>query len=109
MMHAEESFQIAVVRMLRAAGFFVFAVPNGGRRNLREAARLKAQGVLAGVSDLIVLVPYKVFFVELKNPNGKGRQSPQQHYFEESVKAYGHNYLIWDNWDQVEAFINAYR
>lgn len=96
--------------MLRMAGHFVFAVPNGGNRNLREAARLKAQGVMAGVSDLVLLLPdRKVYFIELKNPNGKGRQSPNQRWFEENVKEYGQQYVIWDSWKQVEDFINVHR
>ena len=95
--------------MLKGAGHFVFAVPNGGSRNLREAARLKAQGVLAGVSDLVILLPHKVYFVELKNPNGKGRQSPAQRAFEEKVRSMGHEYQIWDSWGHVELFINAHR
>ena len=53
MRHAEADFQVGVVRFLRMAGHFVFAVPNGGSRNLREAVNLKAQGVMAGVSDLM--------------------------------------------------------
>lgn len=110
MRHDEANFQIGVVRILRMAGHFVFAVPNGGSRNLREAVNLKAQGVLAGVSDLILLLPNrKVYFIELKNPNGKGRQSPAQREFEENVRAMGHEYLIWDKWQQVEQFINAHR
>lgn len=96
--------------MLRMAGHYVFAVPNGGNRNLREAARLKAQGVMAGVSDLIIMLPNKkIYFVEVKNPNGKGRQSQAQRDFEENVCAMGHIYQIWDKWSQVEEFINAHR
>lgn len=95
---------------MRMAGHFVFAVPNGGSRNLREAVNLKAQGVMAGVSDLIVLLPgKKVYFIELKNPNGKGRQSPAQREFEDNVRAHGHEYLIWDKWAQAEQFVNAHR
>lgn len=110
MRHDEANFQVGIVRMLRMAGHYVFAVPNGGSRNLREAVNLKAQGVLAGVSDLIVLLPgKKVYFIEIKNPNGKGRQSPPQREFEENVTSYGHEYLLWDSWQQVEDFINAHR
>lgn len=109
MRHAEADFQIGVVRFLRMAGHFVFAVPNGGSRNIIEAANLKAQGVMAGVSDLILLLPNKVYFIELKNPNGKGRQSPAQMEFEDNVRAYGNEYLLWDNWAQVEQFVNAHR
>lgn len=110
MRHDEENFQIGVVRMLRMAGHYVWAVPNGGNRNLREAARLKAQGVLAGVSDLVIMLPNrKMYFVEIKNPNGKGRQSPAQRDFEDTVVAMGHTYQIWSKWAQVEQFINAHR
>lgn len=109
MKHAEADFQIGVVRFLRMAGHYVFAVPNGGSRNVIEAANLKAQGVMAGVSDLILLLPHKVYFIELKNPNGKGRQSPAQREFEDNVRAYGQEYLLWDNWAQVEQFVNAHR
>lgn len=109
MKHAEADFQIGVVHFLRRAGHFVFAVPNGGSRNIIEAANLKAQGVMAGVSDLILLLPKKVYFIELKNPNGKGRQSPAQREFEDNVRAYGNEYLLWDNWAQVEQFVNAHK
>lgn len=110
MYNDEAAFQCNVVNMLKETGFYVFAVPNGGSRNIKEAHNLKLQGVKAGVSDLIILLPKgQVYFVELKNPNGKGRQSPNQRAFEESVKGYGHQYLIWDKWPQVEQFINAHR
>lgn len=109
MRHDEANFQVGVVRFLRMAGYYVFAVPNGGSRNVIEAANLKAQGVMAGVSDLILLLPHKVYFIELKNPNGKGRQSPAQREFEDNVRAYGQEYLLWDNWAQVEQFVNAHR
>ena len=64
---------------------------------------------MAGVSDLILLLPGKVYFIEIKNPNGQGRQSPSQVEFEENVKALGQQYMIWDKWQQVEAFVNAHR
>lgn len=109
MRHDEENFQIGVVRALKYAGHFVFAVPNGNRNNPIQGHKYKIMGQLAGVSDLILLLPGKVYFIELKNPNGKGRQSPAQREFEESVKGYGQDYLIWDSWQKVEAFINAHR
>ena len=109
MRHDEENFQIGVVRMLRMAGHFVFAVPNT-RYNAKEGHRFKIMGQMPGVSDLILLIPSgKVFFIELKNPNGTGRQSTTQREFEDTVRAFGHTYLIWDSWKQVEQFINAHR
>lgn len=109
-MQAEANFQMNVVRMLRATGFFVFAISNGwGKMNVRQATRAKMQGIMPGVSDLVILLPKgQVYFVELKNPNGKGRQSPAQSDFENRVKGMGHNYLIWDNFFEVEEFIKGH-
>ena len=110
MRHDEENFQIGVVRALKYAGHFVFAVPNGNRNNPIQGHKYKIMGQMAGVSDLILLLPKgKVYFIELKNPNGKGKQSPSQREFEDNVRALGHEYLIWDSWQQVKQFINAHR
>ena len=51
----------------------MFAVPNGGWRSLRTAARLKAEGVLAGVPDIFLAAPRGSshgLFVEMKRASG---------------------------------------
>lgn len=107
--YLEASFQSNVVRFLRRQGFYVFAVPNGGniKLNLIQGAALKREGLLAGVSDLIIVLQNRVIFVEIKSPNGKGRQSENQKQFEREVVARGHEYLLWSNWAEVEAFVNV--
>lgn len=107
--HDESNFQIGVVNHLRWAGFYVFAVPNGQRLNLLRAKLAVREGLMSGVSDLILLLPGKVYFIEIKNPNGKGRQSPAQREFEDTVRAYGHKYLLWDSWNQVEQFVKDHK
>lgn len=57
-----------------------FAIPNGGKRNAREAARLKCQGVKAGVPDIFVPMGRKGFcglFIEMKGPIVKGKPIPR--------------------------------
>jgi hypothetical protein len=49
----------------------LFHVPNGGSRNKIEAVRLRAQGVVKGITDLIGLGQNGMFGVELKVPGGK--------------------------------------
>lgn len=50
----------------------VFAVPNGGSRDAREAANLKTQGVLAGVPDLGIVLPCgEICWVEMKATDGR--------------------------------------
>ena len=50
---------------------WLIAIPNGGKRNASEAARMKKQGVKAGVSDLFLALPSKQFhglWIEMKAP-----------------------------------------
>lgn len=51
---SELSEQIYVVKRLRVAGVLFCAVPNGGRRDRREAILLKASGTVSGVPDLLI-------------------------------------------------------
>lgn len=92
--HIESDIQKECVRLFRLfyPGFLVFSVPNGGSRNAREAAILSAEGVLPGVSDLIVVARGRVLFVEMKSP--RGRQSRYQKEFQDRIEALGHEYRI---------------
>lgn len=82
----------------------IFAVPNGGTRNIREALALKNTGVLSGVSDLIVIHNGKVLFIEVKLPNGK--QSPSQLDFEQRVKELGFDYYLIRTFEQFKNIIH---
>ena len=53
-MVSELSEQIMVVRKLKAARILFCAVPNGGRRNRKEAILLKSSGVIPGVPDVLI-------------------------------------------------------
>lgn len=74
----------------------LFAVPNGGRRDKVSAARLKAEGVVAGVSDLILLKSngsHCALLIEMKD--GKGRQSESQKEWQKAVTADGeYRYVV---------------
>lgn len=59
----------------------LFAVPNGGQRNAITARKLQDEGVLAGVSDLILLKPnthYHALLIEMKTDKKYSRQSEHQ-------------------------------
>jgi len=70
----------------------IFAVPNGGSRNILEAKNLKLTGQMAGVSDLIVLLPNKCLFIEVKID--KGIQSDVQKIFQQRVESLGFEYHL---------------
>lgn len=53
----------------------IFAIPNGGQRSKSAAAKLKAEGVSAGVPDLFI--PALRLWIEMKRIKG-GRLSAEQ-------------------------------
>ncbi|WP_041793625.1 VRR-NUC domain-containing protein [Pararhodospirillum photometricum] len=99
MKHPEDALQISVVNTLRLCpDLRVVAVPNGGKRGVLEAARMRRAGVLAGVSDLLVFwAPGRVALIELKAP-GKvtGQARP--------LRSLSPAQLVWLNWCQASGF-----
>lgn len=64
-------------------------MPNGGTRDPREAVQLKAQGVTAGVSDLVLMLPAgRTVFIEMKN--GKQALRDVQIVFKARATYLGH-------------------
>ncbi|WP_300878001.1 VRR-NUC domain-containing protein [uncultured Bacteroides sp.] len=87
----------------------LFAVPNGSKRDAVTAARLKEEGVLAGVSDLILLKSnrfYGALLIEMKTD--KGRQSPAQKEWEARITADGYKYVIVRSLEEFIKVIKEY-
>jgi hypothetical protein len=76
-------------------------VPNGGYRTKSEAMKMKATGLVAGVSDLIIVQPNRVIFLELKDTNG--RQSNEQKSFQEKITALGFEYWLIRSLEEFKA------
>ena len=83
MKHIEDDEQAALFNILTVRyphiRALTFAIPNGGKRNLREAVRLKEQGVTAGVPDIFCARasgPHHGLFIEMKRPIVKGKPKP---------------------------------
>ena len=79
----EHHAQAALVRWLAARGVTAMAIPNGARRNPRQAAWLKAEGMIAGAPDLVLAQMALIngvrrpVAIEMKRANG-GRVSVSQ-------------------------------
>ena len=106
----------------------LFAIPNGGDRNRVVAAKLKAEGVLAGVPDLFLAVPvnhkgtpgeYHLIgleeavdhttpglFIEMKTPG----QYPRKHQKEviEQLRNQGYQVEICRSLDEFIDIVNRY-
>ena len=99
----EDALQKSIVsycRLVLPAGWLVFSVPNGSNKSISAARIAKETGLLAGVSDLIVIGPNrKVLFVEVKT--AKGVVSPEQYKFLESVRVMGFHGAIWRSVDDA--------
>lgn len=70
----------------------LFAVPNGGGRSRIEAALLKAEGVVAGVADMLLLVPSKGYAglcIEFKAATKAAHQSEAQKNWERLINKHG--------------------
>lgn len=89
---------------------FMFAIPNGGERNVKVASRLKAEGVKAGVADVFLPVPrlprYNGLFIEMKKPKGVLR--PDQRTFGKEMIARGYAFAVAYSWQHAAAYIAQY-
>ena len=54
----------------------IIAIPNGGQRSIATAARLKAEGVMAGVPDLFI--PAWRVWIEMKREKGGSVSADQK-------------------------------
>lgn len=71
----------------------IFAVPNGGSRDAREASNLKTQGVLAGIPDLGIMWPGgKLIWIEMKAEDG--RVSVSQAGLHPHIKSLGFTMIV---------------
>ena len=87
----------------------MFAIPNGGHRHKSVAARLKDEGVRAGVPDIFLPAAHcnwHGLFIELKY----GRNKPtrlQQNWLDALTEA-GYLAVVCWGWEEAAALIESY-
>ena len=106
----ESKLQIAVVNYIRMAypDVLCFAVPNGGKRSIIEAAMMKKMGVLAGVSDLLLFWYGGMGAIELKRPDKKAAMSDSQVGFAEQWTQRGGKFALCNSLETVQAALNSW-
>ncbi|MGV3561579.1 VRR-NUC domain-containing protein [Larkinella arboricola] len=114
----ESGLQAACVKWFRLQyrqyETLLFAIPNGGHRNKLVAAKLKREGVLAGVPDLMLAKtsgPFNGLFIEMKvvyDDGSKKYTSPQQKAILADFKAQGYQTAVCYSLDEFKSAINNY-
>lgn len=85
------------------------AIPNGGRRTQREAAKLKLTGVLAGVADTFLPLrsgEFSGLYIELKKAGGSIKA--EQKNFLNAVAAEGYLAVVVNDLETFQAVFTAY-
>lgn len=112
MREQEHNLQVACVRWFRYRypKALIFAIPNGGQRNAIVAAKLKAEGVMAGVPDLLIPCARGVYhglFVEMKNGK-KGRVSEAQSVMMDRLQGEWYKCAVCRSFDEFKATVEQY-
>lgn len=93
------------------ARFFVmYHIPNGGRRDAITGARMKAEGVAAGVPDIFLAVPWRGFgglYIELKRQKG-GTLSEAQESMIARLREAGYRAEVCKGWQAARGVIENY-
>jgi hypothetical protein len=64
----EHQIQVAIAQYLDLRRLCWWAVPNGGRRNIGTARKLKAEGVKSGIPDITLIYKGQFYGIEVKKP-----------------------------------------
>ena len=111
----ERAHQVALIKWVRTVRDIypvlklLYAVPNGGKRNLRVARKLKAEGVLAGVADLCLPAArhgYHGLYLEMKSEEGVATE--EQKEFLRGVSGEGYCAVIAEGVDEAKLTLEWY-
>jgi hypothetical protein len=87
----------------------LYAVPNSGKRDGRQGAWMKAEGLKAGVPDIVLPVAwggYHALYIELKV--GKNKPTPEQAEWLKRLYGAGNKATVCYGWDSAKETIERY-
>ena len=112
-LHRESRMQQACVQWFRMQypelSVNLFAVPNGVATSATQGRILKAEGMVAGVADLILMYPnadHHGLCIEMKTK--EGTQRPTQKAWQQAVERYGYRYVVVRDIDTFISTIQNY-
>lgn len=89
--------------------FALYAVPNGGQRNIIVATKLKREGVRAGIPDLELAISrggYRALYIEMKA--GKNKATAKQNEYMEWQESEGGKCFVCYDWMDARSAIEDY-
>lgn len=112
MITTEHEMQVNCVNYfrLRYPKGLIFAIPNGGQRNVIVASKLKAEGVLSGVPDLCIPIAkkgYNGLYIELKNGKS-GKLSDNQKTIMGKLQNEGYRCEVCWSFDEFRSVVDSY-
>lgn len=84
----------------------VIHIPNGKKRSIIDAVRLKAMGVMKGVPDLFF--PSLYLWIEMKKVKD-GKLSPEQKVVMESLRRDGYRVAVCKGAEEAKALFLSYK
>lgn len=106
----EEQVTLFTWFRMRYAGMLMYAIPNGGARSSITGARLRDEGVLAGVPDIFLPCPSggkHGLYIEMKRQKG-GRVSPAQKAVMQALRMQGYEVAVCHGWQEARDCIEQY-
>lgn len=83
-----------------------FAIPNGGARHIAVAKKLKAEGVVAGVPDIMIADGRPGLFIEMKA--GKNVVSKSQVSMIKALRDTGYSVAVCYGFDEAKHIAEKY-
>ena len=109
--HAEQKALFAWWKIQhKAIEHLLFAIPNGGARNLRTGAMLKDEGVRPGVPDIFLAIPagsYHGLWIEMKR-RAHAQVTPEQKFMLAAFRRQGYDCAVCHGWDEAREKIQSY-
>ncbi len=108
--HQEQCLLIDWYRMqYKQYKYHLFSIPNGEYRHIATAVKLKRSGVLAGVSDLFLMIPkngYHGMWIEMKAKTGS--VSDKQKEFMAAASSMNYLAVVCYGFDEAKKEITKY-
>jgi hypothetical protein len=103
----ERAIQIAIKQLLIMRGIVALHIPNGGKRSAVAGWMLRAEGMIAGAPDLLLLHSNgRTGWLEVKA--AKGRLSDAQRAFHALLTRKGHRVAVVRSVDDAEAALREW-